>query len=633
MNIELTDTANSATTRELMNRQQLTQHKLQGFTASLFAAGVFMVGMGFSSPVMAQDAEGFITGKLPAPAPAEQVEAGKRVYFTKCVWCHGVNGSGDGPGADRLWPRPRNFNAGTFKIRHTASGELPLIDVDLLQTVTHGLPGSAMPSWEGILSEDQRRDVLAFVTTELVKDRSWQDEEFEELHILELEKLSAGAVPPSAESIKRGSELVVANKCIECHGLEGRGDGNAFNLKDDWGFSIQPADWHKCWNFRGSRQDAYNVKNIFRTFSTGINGTPMPSFADNTTVEDRWHIANYVNHLCERDKDVDIAGGKVTDEIAASLLAAKPRGIDPLTDKPKVDFVIPSVYVEGDLPTDEHDPRWYDERWKKEGRRIVAIGGQITHKPRNFVNRIDDIWVQSVYNDTHVTLMFRWDDRTKSIQEDEVDWEPYEVNLKDYGIVEQEPGGSKFDDDGMHPDSIAAKQTSYQVFNDGLAFQMPIKFQELPAPRKPRYFWGDEGFPVDIAKWTADGNLKAYQGQGWDQDLEDRDDFTEKLKLVKAEWKDGRWTVLISRPIKADYEEDTYIELGKYIPINFFVWDGHNGDVGRKMGVSAFYYLVLQPPVPAEAKWYAGLAAVGLVIVEGWILTRRSNRRKEQGNS
>ena len=105
--------------------------------------------------------------------------------------------------------------------------------------------------------------------------------------------------------------------------------------------------------------------------------------------------------------------------------------------------------------------------------------------------------------------------------------------------------GSKFDDDTTHPDSIAAKQTSYQVFNDGVAFQMPIKFQELPAPRKPRYFWGDEGFPVDIAKWTADGNLLAYTGTGWDQDLEDRDDFTEQLKLVKAEWKGG--------PVDGDY--------------------------------------------------------------------------------
>lgn len=597
-----------------------TRH-VMGLGAWLLSATLVVGSAGLPGMVHADQAEGFAAGSHPAPPPAEQVEAGKRVYYTKCVWCHGVEGAGDGPGADRLWPRPRNFNGGTFKIRHTASGQLPLIDVDLFQTVTHGLPGSAMPSWEGILTEDQRKDVLAFVTTELVKDRSWQDKEFEEFHVLQLEQLPPKAA--TSESILRGAELVVEKKCIECHGLEGRGDGNAFNLKDDWGFSIQPADWHKCWNFRGSRQDPYNVKNIFRTFSTGINGTPMPSFADNTTVEERWDIANWVNHLCERSVDVDINGGKPTEETAKALLAAQPLPIDPLTDKPKVNFVVPSKFVEGELPTDEHD-----ERWNIVERRIVAMGGQITHKPRNFVSRIDDVWVRSLYNETHISFIFQWDDRSKSVQKEEPDWAPWEVNLEDYGIEEQPPGGSKFEDDPFHPESIAAQQTKYQVFNDGIAFQFPIKWQELPAPRKPRYFWGDEGFPVDITKWTADGNLKAYQGAGWDVDLEDRDDFTEELKLVKSEWKDGRWTVIISRPLKGDYEYDTYIEKGKYIPINFFAWDGHNGDVGRKMSVSAFYYLVLEPPIENETYIYPTIAAIGLVIVEGWIMTRRANRRK-----
>ncbi|MGC3974575.1 MAG: c-type cytochrome [Nitrospira sp.] len=264
--------------------------------------------------------EGFAKGDLAPAPPADMIEAGKRVYFTKCVWCHGVDGAGDGPGADRLWPRPRNFNQGTFKIRHTASGELPLFNYnektpdsgknDLFDTVTHGLPGSAMPPWEGILTEEQRIQVLSFVTTQLVKDRKFTDKQSETQTILQL-----GTIKPAEateDSIKKGAQLIVDKKCIECHGVEGRGDGNAFNLKDDWGFSIQPANWHKCWNFRGSRQDPYNVRNIFRTFSTGVNGTPMPSFADNTSVEERWNIANFVNSLCERDEE------------------GKPLGIDPI---------------------------------------------------------------------------------------------------------------------------------------------------------------------------------------------------------------------------------------------------------------------------------------------------------------
>jgi hypothetical protein len=121
------------------------------------------------------------------------------------------------------------------------------------------------------------------------------------------------------------------------------------------------------------------------------------------------------------------------------------------------------------------------------------------------------------------------------------------------------------------------------------------------------------------------------KGTGWDQDFEDRDDFTEKLKVVKAEWKDGRWTVMVSRPRKDDYDEDTYFEVGKYIPTVFFLWDGHNGDIGRKMAVSAFYYLVLEPPIPKETYIYPTVIAIGIVLLEGWVLTRRANKRKAKG--
>lgn len=550
--------------------------------------------------------EGFQNGSLPSAPSAEMIEAGKRVYFTKCVWCHGVSGAGDGPGADRLWPRPRNFNQGTFKIRHTASGELPLFDPkkteqgqnDLFETVTHGLPGSAMPPWEGILTDEQRLQVLSFVTTELIEDRSFQDKETETQTVLQM----ASITPKEAteESINRGAELVVEKKCIECHGVEGRGDGNAFNLKDDWGFSIQPADWHKCWNFRGSRQDPYNVKNIFRTFSTGINGTPMPSFADTTSVDERWDIANFVNSLCERDAE------------------GKPLPIDPLTDKPKINFVIPSDMVEGEIPEDMEA-----EAWQNAPKRYVAMGGQITHKPRNFVNRIDDIWVRSLYNDKSIAYLIEWDDRTKSVAEGELPWAPTEVNID---IAEQAPATGE-------EESIAAKQNNYDVYNDAIAIETPVKWKDLPAPIKPRYLFGtNEQFPVDIVKWEANGTVKAFTGTGWDQDFEERYDYQENVKVKKAEWKNGRWYVMIERPVgnndEQDYDEDTFFEVGQYIPTVFFAWDGHNGDAGRKMAVSAFYYTFMNPPVPEETYYYPVIIAFGVVLLEGWVLTRRANKKK-----
>jgi len=572
------------------------------------AFGIILVSGSTGVSLFAQDAlpEGFKKGELAPEPAAEMIEAGKRVYFTKCVWCHGVDGAGDGPGADRLWPRPRNFNQGTFKIRHTASGELPLFDAkkptpgqnDLFETVTHGLPGSAMPSWEGILTEEQRLQVLSFVTTQLVKDRKFTDKDSEYQTILQLADLKPK--PATEESLKRGSELIVEKKCVECHGAEGRGDGNAFNLKDDWGFSIQPADWHKCWNFRGSRQDPYNVANIFRTFSTGVNGTPMPSFADSTTVDERWDIANWVNFLCERDNE------------------GNPLPIDPLTDKPKINFVVPSDPVEGEIPTDMEN-----EAWKKAPKRIVAMGGQITHKPRNFVNRIDDIWVRSLYNDQSVVYLLEWDDRTKSVATGKLPWEPTEVNID---IKEQDP---KTGEEG----SIAANQNKYAVYNDAVAIETPVKWKELPAPIKPRYLFGsNEQFPVDIVKWEADGTIHAFKGTGWDKDFEQRYNYEETLRVLKSEWKNGRWYVMIQRPLgnkeNQDYDEDTFFEVGQYVPTVFFAWDGHNGDAGRKMAVSAFYYTFLNPPTPRETYIYPVVIAFGVVLLEGWVLTRRANKKK-----
>ena len=572
------------------------------------AFGVVLIAGSTGGFAFADEAlpEGFKKGELAPEPAAEMIEAGKRVYFTKCVWCHGVDGAGDGPSADRLWPRPRNFNQGTFKIRRTASGELPLFDAkkptpgqnDLFETLTHGLPGSAMPSWEGILTEEQRLQVLSFVTTQLVKDRKFTDKQSEAQTVLQLDDLKP--IPPTAESVAEGALLVKEKKCVECHGTEGRGDGNAFNLKDDWGFSIQPANWHKCWNFRGSRQDPYNVKNIFRTFSTGVNGTPMPSFADNSTVQERWHIANFVNSLCERKAD------------------GKPLDIDPLADKPKINFVVSSGVVEGEIPADpEH------ELWKNRARRYVAMGGQITHKPRNFVNRIDDIWVKSLYNDKHVVFMFQWDDRTKSVATGKLPWAPTEVNID---VKEQDP---KTGEEG----SIATHQNNYVVYNDAIAMETAVKWKELPSPIKPRYLFGsNEQYPVDIVKWEADGSLRAFEGTGWDKDFAERDTYEENIKILHSEWKDGRWTVIIQRPLgnkkDQDYDEDTFFEMGQYIPTVFFAWDGHNGDAGRKMAVSAFYYTFLEPPTPREAYIYPVVIAFGVVLLEGWVLTRRSNKRK-----
>ena len=115
-----------------------------------------LVSLVFAGMASAQE------GQAPDAVKTDLLEKGKKVYFKRCVWCHGVEGGGDGPAAERLFTRPRNFIQGTFKIRFTDSGELPL-EADLIKTVKNGLPGSAMPAWGEFLGEDEIVAVVNFV--------------------------------------------------------------------------------------------------------------------------------------------------------------------------------------------------------------------------------------------------------------------------------------------------------------------------------------------------------------------------------------------------------------------------------------------------------------------------------------
>jgi len=148
---------------------EMTMTKNSNFIKRLIFSLVVVALMAVPGAALAQS--------LPDPVKEDMLETGKKVYFKRCVWCHGVEGGGDGPSADRLYTRPRNFIQGTFKIRVTDSGELPM-DINLINTVKNGLQGSAMPAWGEFLSENEILSVVQFVKS-LVQDREWNDEDEE----------------------------------------------------------------------------------------------------------------------------------------------------------------------------------------------------------------------------------------------------------------------------------------------------------------------------------------------------------------------------------------------------------------------------------------------------------------------
>jgi len=294
----------------------------------------------------------------------EDRSAGKALYARYCTQCHGDEGKGNGPAADFVYPRPRDFTLALYKVRSTLSGQLPT-DHDLFKVISEGLPGTSMPAWSKVLSDNDRWQLVHYVKT------------FDSLDLFKTEapgqRIAVGSPPQlSAELIARGKELYQSKKCWECHGKNGRGDGGkADTQKDDWGFPIRPVNFTKSWRFRGGDR----IEDIYRTFTTGFNGTPMPSFLDAMpAAEDRWALAAFVKSLSRAQKTGQVLRARrVAGEIAA-------------------------------------DP--WAEQWEQADFLDFPLAGQIIVKPRWFKPGHDAITARALYNDREVAILLEWDDGT-----------------------------------------------------------------------------------------------------------------------------------------------------------------------------------------------------------------------------
>jgi mono/diheme cytochrome c family protein len=107
-------------------------------------------------------------GLAPMTAFAGDAAAGKVVYTTNCLHCHGETGMGDGPTGVALQPPPRDFSAGAFMFDPDGDGTKGT-DADLKQVITNGgaaFGGSPlMPPWLPLLSDADIDNVIAYVRT------------------------------------------------------------------------------------------------------------------------------------------------------------------------------------------------------------------------------------------------------------------------------------------------------------------------------------------------------------------------------------------------------------------------------------------------------------------------------------
>jgi len=116
---------------------------------------LFIPSILFAAPIQEKYTE------LPDPAP---IKKGKKLYQENgCAYCHGDQGTGDGPLASGLKNKPRNFKD------YDEMKRMPTIRME--QAIHKGLKGTAMPAFNQ-LSESQTKALTDYLRSFLVDSYS-----------------------------------------------------------------------------------------------------------------------------------------------------------------------------------------------------------------------------------------------------------------------------------------------------------------------------------------------------------------------------------------------------------------------------------------------------------------------------
>jgi len=491
------------------------------------------------------------------------VALGKRTFEKECVACHGATGNGEGDAAYLLYPRPRDFTSGTFRIISTWDG-VPTDD-DLFTTISRGMPGSAMPSWAH-LPEETRWGLVHYVKSLSTRP----------IAVAEAAKEpdatgsgGAGVInvppePPWDDAARVRAQELFVKGCAPCHGATAKGDG-AQKQVDSKGFPTRPRDL-TLGVYKGNPEAA----DVYRRVVLGLPGSPMPQ-SGYLHGNDAWHLVHWVRSLSSDAQRARVEMQRF--RIVARRVQALPTSPDS------------GIWRGADAVNLHLMPLW----WR--------------------TDRPEEVTVRALHDGQSLALLLKWEDATN----DETAIRPQDFRdaaAVEFALVSDPPffamgqRGAPVNIWMWKSERQADLDTAFQDLervypNIGIDSYPNLLKSPLEQPMRhaltldsdPRFVtaWGAGNIVADPTRRSAAEDLTA-QGFGTLR----AHPMSDQAVAATGEYATGSYVVQFTRSLAGRGNTAVTLSPGARVPVAFAVWNGSAGDRDGKKSVTIWQELLLE---------------------------------------